>query len=123
MKRRVAVVIAVTALLLIGIAVALLRHSSQPATDPAPGTTVTDTIQSFMFSPKSIRVKVGTTVTWTNKDSVQHSIVSDKPGKDAPSGPLLGQEQSYRFTFTKPGTYTYHCKPHLSMHGTVIVTN
>ncbi len=76
-----------------------------------------------MFVPMAIKVKVGTTVTWTNKDSVHHSITADNVASNAPDGPLIGQGEKYSFRFTKAGTYTFHCMPHPYMHGTVIVTS
>ncbi len=80
-------------------------------------------IQNYMFSPMAIKVKVGTTVTWTNKDSVDHTVTADKNSTDAPSSMDIAQGKSYSFTFKKAGTYTYHCFPHPYMHGTVEVTN
>lgn len=79
------------------------------------------TIENLAFSPSAITVKVGTTVTWTNKDSMRHNVASDDGSM--PDGPLLGQNETYKFTFTKAGTYPYHCSVHPSMHGSVVVTN
>lgn len=79
-------------------------------------------IQDYSYQPASITVKVGTKVTWTNQDSVRHDVVDDNDNPDGPSGPLLAKGESYSFTFTKAGTYNYHCTPHPYMKGTVIVT-
>jgi amicyanin len=78
-------------------------------------------IEDYAFKPEIIKVKVGTTVTWTNKDSVEHNIVADEQSDDAPNGPLLNKGESYSFTFEKTGTYGYHCDPHPYMKATVIV--
>ncbi|HRF28259.1 MAG TPA: cupredoxin family copper-binding protein [Candidatus Saccharibacteria bacterium] len=78
-------------------------------------------ISNFSYSPSVIRVKVGTKVTWTNKDTVQHNVVGDDL-KDL-SGPLLATNKSYSFIFDTVGTYGYHCAPHPDMKGTVLVTN
>ena len=75
-------------------------------------------IENFAFTPATITVKVGTTVTWTNKDTVRHTVTSDKGLFD--SG-LFGKGESFSFTFTEAGTYTYHCTPHPNMKGTIIV--
>lgn len=81
------------------------------------------TIANYEFKPTPVTVKVGTTVTWTNSDIARHSIVSDDPQSQfAPHGDLINQDGKYTFTFTKPGTYKYHCEPHPYMHGTVVVT-
>jgi amicyanin len=80
-------------------------------------------IQDYMFSPMVIKIKVGQTVTWTNEDQVHHTVTADTISADAPNGPLIGQGQTYSFTFKKAGTYTFHCMPHPYMHGTVVVTD
>lgn len=81
------------------------------------------TIQNYAFSPAVIKVKVGDTVTWTNQDQVRHDVVNSEPSADAPNGPLLAKGETYKFTFTKAGTYTLHCTPHPYMHQIVVVTN
>lgn len=86
---------------------------------PVAGNAVS--IMGFAFSPASLTVKAGTTVTWTNKDSDAHTVTSQGSG-----GPLasaaLSTGQSYSFTFTKPGTYSYLCTIHPFMTATVTVT-
>lgn len=79
------------------------------------------TIENYAFGPDAIKVKVGTTVTWTNKDAVRHSVVGDNASM--PNGPLFGKGETYKYTFTKVGTFTYYCGPHPYMHGSVIVTD
>ncbi|MGB7787588.1 cupredoxin domain-containing protein [Methanoregula sp.] len=92
-----------------------------PATPAAgPGSV---SINNFAFSPRQVTVSQGTTVTWTNQDSVAHTVVSDAGVPDAFSSDPLSQGSSFTFTFTKPGTYTYHCSIHPSMTGTVTVTS
>lgn len=76
------------------------------------------TIQNFAFSPASLTVKVGDKVTWTNQDSVGHSATADDSSFDTG---VLQQGQSGSVTFSKAGTYTYHCSVHPNMHGTIIV--
>lgn len=82
----------------------------------------TVTISNYMYDPAAIKVKVGTTVTWTNNDSVQHNISPDSASADFTKGELFGKGKTYSFTFKKAGSYTYHCDPHPYMHGTVVVT-
>jgi plastocyanin len=96
-----------------------------PTTMAAPTTTVSPppvavTIQAFLFSPASVEVPRGTTVTWTNQDSALHTVMSDMTQEFA--SPTLGMGQSFSFTFTKAGSYPYHCSIHPTMHGNVIVT-
>lgn len=77
-------------------------------------------IEDFAFTPATITVKKGTTVTWTNKDSVSHTVTGDSDG--GPDSELFGNGESYSFTFNAVGTFAYHCAPHPQMTGTVIVT-
>jgi LPXTG-motif cell wall-anchored protein len=76
------------------------------------------TIQNFAFSPKSITVNVGDTVTWTNEDDVEHSATAKDGSFDTG---LLGNGKSRSQTFNTAGTFQYICKPHPFMHGTITV--
>ncbi len=73
-------------------------------------------IQNFAFSPATLTVAKGTTVTWINNDSVNHQIKSDTFN----SAPLL-TGQNYSFTFDNAGTFNYSCAIHPSMTGKIIV--
>lgn len=90
------------------------QQNQQPA---AAANTVT--IQDFAFAPAVLTVKKGTTVTFINKDAVQHSAVADS-GKW--QSDLLKQNQTYQRTFDTVGKFTYHCGPHNYMKGTIEVT-
>jgi len=101
---------------------------STPAPAPsatAPGATADGTntiaIRNFAFSPATLTVKAGTTVTWMNDDGTTHTIVSDAGTPDSFGSPPLANGASYPFTFAKAGTYTYHCSIHPSMKGTIVV--
>jgi len=93
----------------------------------AESTTAQVHIKDFTFTPHVMRVKAGTTVVWTNQDSVGHTVTSGN-NSDAHtwrSSALLSQGQHFTVTFHKPGTYPYYCMPHSyepNMHGVVIVT-
>jgi len=84
----------------------------------APVTTNTITIKNFVFNPSTITVKVGANITWTNEDSASHQVKEDN-GLFLSS--LLGNGQSFTYTFTTVGMYNYTCNIHSSMHGKVIV--
>lgn len=75
-------------------------------------------ISNFNFSPATLTVKVGDTVTWTNQDSMGHSATADDQSFDTG---VFDQGKSGTVTFSKTGTFTYHCSIHTSMHGTIIV--
>ena len=77
-------------------------------------------IQNMGFSPSTITVSLNTTVTWTNKDGIAHTVTSDSGLFDSGS---IGDGQTYSHTFTSVGTYSYKCSYHSSMTGTVIVNN
>ena len=75
-------------------------------------------IANFSFSPATLNVAVGTKVTWTNNDSVTHTVTAIQGAFDSND---LSPGSTFSFTFTKAGTYTYHCKIHPSMTATIIV--
>ena len=76
-------------------------------------------IDNFSFTPPTLIVKAGTTVTWTNKDDIPHGIGS--ANNAFKKGPALDTDDSYSFTFTTPGTYQYFCYIHPHMVGTIVV--
>jgi plastocyanin len=76
-------------------------------------------IMNFAFSPASLTVAVGTTVTWTNKDSVGHTVTSDTGAW--PDSGIVGPDKSFSFTFTKAGKFSYHCSVHPTMTASITV--
>jgi len=82
-------------------------------------------IRNGEYSPSSIEVILGTAVTWTNQDKVPHGVVFSPvliSSQDIwQSGPLYRAE-SFTYTFTSRGTFSYRCSEHPEMLGTVIVT-
>ena len=75
-------------------------------------------IDNFSFGPAAITVKVGTTVTWINRDDIPHTVVSDdKLFKSK----VLDTDEKFSYTFSKPGTYPYFCSVHPKMTGKVVV--
>jgi plastocyanin len=75
-------------------------------------------INSFIFGPKIITVKIGTTVTWTNQDYVPHTVTSTT---QLFRSPVFFTNDKFSFTFSTPGTYEYFCTIHSKMTGTVVV--
>ena len=94
--------------------------SSAPAT-PAGGPVASDsvTIHNFAFGPQVVSVKAGATVHWANHDTEAHTVTSDA---GAFSSAVLQPGAGYSHTFTKPGTYSYHCSIHPFMTGKVVVS-
>jgi plastocyanin len=75
-------------------------------------------MQNMAFNPGSLTVVVNTTVKWTNKDGVAHTVTSATGAFD--SGSIAGGGV-YSHQFTTAGTYPYKCTFHSGMTGTVIV--
>jgi plastocyanin len=75
------------------------------------------TIDNFTFEPQQLNVKVGTTVTWKNRDDIPHTLVS--PGKFRSK--VLDTDNSFSFTFTAAGDYKYFCSLHPHMTGMIKV--
>lgn len=75
-------------------------------------------IRDFAFSPRTIEIRVGDTVRWTNRDSVAHTATAR--GGSFDTG-LLSEGESGSVRFTAAGTYRYVCTPHPDMTGTVVV--
>ncbi|MCX6774763.1 MAG: cupredoxin family copper-binding protein [DPANN group archaeon] len=93
---------------------------AQTATPPTTSTATSSvTLQNFAFHPADITVAKGAIVTWTNMDSVTHTIAANdgsfSSGNIAPGG-------TYAHTFGTAGVTAYHCSIHPSMTGTVTVT-
>jgi len=75
-------------------------------------------IDNFSFGPAELTVSVGTTVTWTNRDDIPHTVVStDKVFKSK----VLDTDEKFSYTFTQAGSFPYFCSIHPKMTGKVIV--
>jgi plastocyanin len=93
--------------------------SSSPSAASVPGKAPgAVTIAGMAFSPSSLTVPVNTTVTWTNSDSMAHTVTSTSGLFDSGS---IGVGGNYSFTFASAGTFNYYCSIHPSMTGKIIV--
>ena len=97
--------------------VAILAGSGGAYDDPSQGYKGTGATDGTGFSPPTITVNMGDTVTWNNNDSVTHQPTADN---NAWSG-IASSGGSYSHAFPAAGTYTYHCAIHPAMTGTIIV--
>jgi plastocyanin len=97
------------------------------AAPPAPGDTsaaartgptVNAGMKSLAFQPSRIEIAVGTTVVWTNGDQVQHTVTAVDRSFDSGN---MAPGATWRYTFTKPGTYPFFCVVHPFMKGVVVV--
>ena len=75
---------------------------------------------NFAFSPASVTVNVGDTVTWSNHDDAPHNATADDGSF---STPTINDGQSASHRFTQPGTFSYICTIHPNMHGTIRVVS
>ena len=97
----------------------LVVHAQNPAaTQSGSSAPVEVKVDNFSFSPATITVKPGTTVRWTNRDDIPHTVVEDNQKFQSKT---LDTDETYSYTFTKPGTYGYFCSIHPKMTGKVVV--
>jgi plastocyanin len=73
----------------------------------------------YFFQPASMTIKVGDVVVWKNVSDAVHTVTSNTEVFDTPG--MLSPNETFRFTFTRAGTFKYHCNIHPYMHGTIIV--
>lgn len=92
------------------------RKDPLPARAPAGGDRVE--IWNYQFGPQTLRVKVGTAVTWANYDAVVHDVKAANRSFESANIPLLDR---YFVTFDRPGTFDYFCGVHLEMRGRIVV--
>lgn len=92
------------------------KHAPAPA--PQKGGTTAVEIKGYDYHPKTLTVKVGTRITWSDKDSANHTVTADDHSFDV-GNISAGARGSH--TFAKAGTFAYHCNYHPNMHGRVIV--
>jgi plastocyanin len=110
------------ALSILGLAsmLALAGSGTPPAVaaaQAAPGNSEIK-IDNFSFVPQVVKIAVGTTVTWVNRDDIPHTAVStEKVFKSK----VLDTDDKFSYTFTKAGTYPYFCSLHPKMTGQVVV--
>jgi plastocyanin len=75
-------------------------------------------IEGMAFNPSVITVAAGTTITWTNKASIAHTVTSDTGLFDSGD---IGSNGTFSFKFATAGSYLYHCAIHPSMTAKVVV--
>jgi plastocyanin len=109
----------VSLLTTVTVAALLLSAPSPASSAKAPQPTSAEVkVDNFSFGPMSLTVAVGTTVTWTNRDDIPHTVVStDKVFKSK----VLDTDEKFSFTFDKAGTYPYFCSIHPKLTGSVVV--
>ncbi len=110
--------IALSALLGVAALAASVRATASARPGDEHPARVAVAIENYAYQPDPITVAHGTTVVWTNRDEVQHTVVSNDK---LFSSPQLETNQHFEFTFKKTGTFAYFCSLHPEMKGKVIV--
>jgi amicyanin len=88
---------------------------------PAAQQTINVEIMGYAYQPATLTISAGDTVTWTNHDTAPHNVVvTDGPEKF--TSPNLQKGQTYSYTFSKSGTYSYYCSIHPDMKASVTVS-
>ncbi|MDH7462491.1 cupredoxin family copper-binding protein [Chitinophagaceae bacterium 26-R-25] len=75
-------------------------------------------IDNMAYSPSSLTVKAGTTVSWTNNDNVDHTVTANDGSFDSGA---IKTGSKYSHTFSTAGTFSYHCTFHSNMKASVVV--
>ena len=119
MRRRVSIV-GLAAILLLGDAGLGVARKSSITLAQDKTLTAEVKVDNFSFAPVSLTVTAGTTVTWTNRDDIPHTVVSTDDAKMFKSK-VLDTDEKFSFTFTKAGSDPYFCSIHPKMTGKVIV--
>jgi plastocyanin len=104
-----------------GALLGLMSAAVGVAAEPSATATPQDSsvaIRNFMFSPMTLAVPVGTRVSWKNLDGEPHTIRSID---DTFRSGALDQNDSFSYTFDKPGTYRYACSIHPQMVASIVV--
>jgi len=110
---------AIAAGALIAAGVDFAHAKGQPSQSPAPAASGhVIVIKDFAFSPSTLTIRAGESVTWQNRDSVAHTATANDNSFDSHD---LESGKSYTYTFVNVGRYGYICSVHPSMQGTIVV--
>ena len=103
----------------LGMSIVAAMPDALPAGEAAAAAnSATVRIDNFNFTPPTLVVALGTTVTWTNADDSPHTV-REKDGKFKSAA--LDTDDSFSQTFTAPGEYDYFCSIHPYMAGKIVV--
>jgi plastocyanin len=103
---------------LVLILVALVGVPRTMAARAADSSSVEVKIDNFSFAPTALTVRVGTQITWTNRDDIPHTVVEDNKTFKSK---VLDTDEKFTFTASKPGTYNYYCSIHPKMTAKLVV--
>jgi amicyanin len=101
----------------VGVDLAAVQGEAAPAAQQATSVE----IMGYKYQPAALTIAVGDTVTWTNHDTAPHNVVVTA-GPEKFTSPTLQQGQTFTFTFTKAGSYSYYCSIHPDMKASITVS-
>lgn len=133
MKKNILIISLIVILIAVATLAYILSQNYSSTGSPTPSTTTSTTpspttsqpiekssqtisIKNSSFNPATLTIKKGSTVSWINEDSIQHSIKFSTI-----QSPILNQNQTYSTNFTETGTFDYTCGIHPNMTGKIIV--
>jgi plastocyanin len=97
------------------------NYGTPASSAPVQSGTVQIAYRNITIAPDTLKVKVGTTIRWTNDDPIEHNVTS-RSGPQAFASKNLSEGDTYQITVTKPGVIHYICTIHpVTMNGTIVV--
>jgi plastocyanin len=120
MTKRIVSAATVAAIVLIAVASAMVvsPNAAQANAEQPPAATADVKIDNFSFGPQTLKVAIGTTVTWTNRDDIPHTVVSTDGSFKSK---VRDTDETFSYKFEKAGTYPYFCSLHPKMTGQIVV--
>jgi plastocyanin len=102
-----------------------LKPTTTPKFAPAAGAVKSGTVQvayrNVAIAPDTLKVKVGSTIKWTNFDNIDHNVTSES-GPQKFASKTFGEKGTFEIKALKPGVIHYECTIHpASMNGTIEV--
>jgi plastocyanin len=98
------------------------KYGAPPASAPVQSGTVQIAYRNIAIDPDTVKVKVGSTIKWTNYDSVEHNVTSQGAGPQRFASKDFGESGTFEIKANKPGVIHYLCTIHpASMNGTIEV--
>jgi plastocyanin len=97
------------------------KYASPPPSAPVQSGVVQIAYRNITIQPDAVKVKVGSTISWTNYDSIEHTVTSKSGPQHFASG-TFGEGHKFAIRVTKPGVIHYECTIHpTTMNGTIEV--
>jgi plastocyanin len=97
------------------------KYGTPSGSSPVLSGQVQIAYRNIAIEPDTLRVKVGSTITWTNYDSIEHNVTSEG-GPQSFASKDISEGATYKIVADKPGVIHYECTIHpASMNGTIVV--